>query len=99
MSSYIQVVSFIVSFFFGIVFYLLTRFNRFMLSNKNNVIKFLVTLVFIIDIVILYIYLMYKINFGVIHPYFVSLVVIGFILMSLLFEKCKDYVKKLKFFK
>ena len=94
MSSYIQIISFVVSFFYGIFFYLLTRFNRFMLSNKNNVIKFLVTLVFIIDIVILYIYLMYKINFGDIHPYFVSFVVIGFIIMSVLFEKCKDYVKK-----
>ena len=70
-----------------------------MLSNKNNVIKFLVTLVFIIDIVILYIYLMYKINFGDIHPYFVSFVVIGFIIMSVLFEKCKDYVKKIKILK
>lgn len=96
MSSYIQVISFIASFFYGIFFYFLTRFNRFMLSNKNNFIKFLVTLVFIIDIVILYIYLMYRINFGMIHPYFASFVVIGFIFMSILFEKCKNCVKKIK---
>ena len=68
MNSYVQVISFLVSFIYGIAFYLFARFNKFMLSNKNNVIKLLVTLVFVIDMVILYIYLMYKINFGIIHP-------------------------------
>ena len=52
MNSYVQVLSFLVSFIYGIVFYLFARFNKFILSNKNNVIKLLVTLVFVIDIFI-----------------------------------------------
>ena len=45
MNSYVQVISFLVSFIYGIVFYLFARFNKVMLSNKDNVIKFLITLV------------------------------------------------------
>lgn len=77
MNSYIQVISFLISFIYGIIFYLFTRFNKYMLINKNNVIKLLVTLVFVIDMVILYIYIMYKVNFGMIHPYFVAVVLFG----------------------
>lgn len=97
MNSYVQVISFLVSFIYGIAFYLFARFNKFMLSNKNNVIKLLVTLVFVIDMVILYIYLMYKINFGIIHPYFVLVVILGFFFMLKTYEKCKKYVKMIKF--
>lgn len=97
MNSYVQVISFLVSFIYGIAFYLFARFNKFMLSNKNNVIKLLVTLVFVIDMVILYIYLMYKINFGIIHPYFVLVVILGFFFMLKIYEKCKKYVKMIKF--
>ena len=74
MNSYVQVLSFVVSFIYGLVFYLLSYANKIMINNKNNVIKLLITLVFVIDMVILYIYIMYKINFGMIHPYFVDVV-------------------------
>lgn len=94
MNSYVQVISFLVSFIYGIVFYLFARFNKAMLSNKNNVIKFLITLVFILDMVILYIYMMYKINFGLIHPYFVIVVLIGYVVMMLLYRKCINFFKR-----
>lgn len=99
MNVNIQLLSFFVSFLYGLGFYLFTRFNKFMLSNKNNVVKFLVTFVFIIDVVILYIYFMYKINFGSIHPYFVLFVVLGFFVMAKYYNKCKECVKKIKIFK
>ena len=94
MNSYIQVISFLISFIYGVIFYLFTRFNKFMLSNKNNVIKLLVTLVFVIDMVILYIYIMYKVNFGMIHPYFVAVFLIGYVVMMFLYDKCILFIKK-----
>lgn len=100
MNSYVQVLSFVVSFIYGLVFYLLSYANKIMINNKNNVIKLLITLVFVIDMVILYIYIMYKINFGMIHPYFVAVVFIGYIVMMLTFDKCilcfKNILKNLK---
>lgn len=95
MSSTVQLISFLVSFIYGIVFYLLARFNKYILSNKGNILKFIVTLVFIIDIVLLYSYIMYYINNGDIHIYFVSFVLLGYILISYFYKKiCKLIVKK-----
>ena len=85
MNSYIQLVSLVVSFIYGFVFYILSRVNKYILSNKNNVIKLLVTIVFVIDMVFIYIFIMYKINFGVMHPYFIILLILGFVLSI----KCK----------
>ncbi len=100
MNSYIQLFSFLASFLYGMIFYLLSRFNCFILEKKNNISKFLVTLVFIIDIVILYVYMMYKINNGYFHIYFVILVILGFILMNKYYKIFKDicirYVNKFK---
>ena len=66
-----------------------------MLSNKNNVIKFFVSLVFVIDMVILYIYIMYEINYGMIHPYFVAVVFLGYIVMRFMYDKGVSLLKKL----
>ena len=95
MNSYVQVLSFVVSFINGLVFYLLSYANKVMISNKNNVVKLLITLVFVIDVVILYIYIMYKINYGMIHPYFVAVVFLGYVVMMFLYDKCVSLLKKL----
>ncbi len=94
MDSYIQVISFLLSFMYGILFYLLTRFNNYILENKHKFFGFLVTLVFIVDIVILYVYLMYKINSGNFHIYFSIVVVLGFISMHKFYDRLKVFCKK-----
>lgn len=100
MTSEIQVISFIVSFIYGIFFYLLARFNKFILSNRKDLFKLVITVIFVIDIVILYIYIMFKVNNGIIHPYFVAIIIIGYYLMARYYERlinlCKICVKKLK---
>lgn len=85
MNSYIQVISLLISFGYGIIFYILSRFNKYIVFNKNNFIKMLVTLVFVIDMVIIYLLIMYKINYGNIHPYFIIVLILGFVLSI----KCK----------
>ena len=99
MNSYIQLISFFVSFIYGIFFYLLTRFNRYILVNKGWFLKFFITMIFIIDIVILYIYILYKINHGYFHLYFLITVIIGYLITYVFYLKikniCKIYVKKI----
>lgn len=85
MNSYVQVISLLVSFIYGIVFYILSKFNKYIVSNKNNIVKLLVTTVYVVDMVIIYIFIMYKINFGNIHPYFIISLIFGFVLSI----KCK----------
>ena len=98
MDSYIQVISLVVSFIYGVLFSLLTKFNYFIIENRKVVFKFVVTLVFIVDVVILYIYLMYKINNGYFHIYFIIVVILGYSVMLKLQNKlkiiCKKIVKK-----
>ena len=91
MNSLVQVVSFLVSFVYGIVIYLLSRFNKYILINKKTFFKLIITLVFIIDMVILYIYILYRINHGYFHIYVVT---------NVFYKKikkiCKMFVKKKK---
>lgn len=100
MDSYIQVLSFSFSLLYGILFYLLTKVNYYILNERKKLMQFVVTLVFIVDIVILYVYLMYRINNGNFHIYFIIFVILGFILMNILYDKlkllCKNYVNKIK---
>ena len=99
MTSYIQIISFLISFIYGIFFYLLSRFNKYILDNKKKLITLIITTIFIIDIVILYIYIIYKINHGYFHIYFLITVIIGFSLTNIYYYKlkniCKIYVKKI----
>lgn len=100
MSSYIQLVSLAFSFLYGAFFYLLARFNKYILINKNVFIKFIISFVFVIDAVILYIYLMFKINNGYFHGYFLFMILLGFATIYKLYyvieNWCKINVKKLK---
>ncbi len=100
MSSNIQLISFAFSFFYGMFFCLTSKVNESLINNKKVLVKLLVTLVFIIDIVILYIYLMYKINNGIFHIYFILSLIIGYVILYLNFNKllfwCKKCVNDLK---
>lgn len=93
MSGLVQIISLGISFFYGIFFYLANKVNELMIDKKNYFIKVLVTLVFIIDVVILYIYIMYKVNNGNIHPYFIALVIIGYVVMNINYKYLKKYIK------
>lgn len=96
MNSYVQLISFVVSFFMGGLFYLLARFNRYLLNNKNIFFQLLITFIFVIDFVIMYVYVMFKINKGIIHPYFLIALFISFLLTNKFYSKikkrCKIYV-------
>lgn len=93
MDSTVQLFSFLTSFLYGALFYLLARFNKFILKNHKEIFKLFINIVFVIDMVILYIYIMFKINKGVIHIYFIIALILGFILMMSYFDKIKQFCK------
>ena len=100
MNSYIQIISFVLSFLYGIFFYIFSTINENILVKKSNFFKLFITLIFIIDIVILYIFLLYKVNNGIFHIYFIVTVILGYLFMafnkSKLYLLCKKCVNKLK---
>ncbi len=100
MNYKIQIISLIFSFFFGIFFYFTSLFNYKFIKKHSIFLKYLVTIVYILDIALLYILFMYKINYGVIHIYFLFMLFLGFLVGCVYSKKlrklCKVIGNKLK---
>ncbi len=96
----IQLISLIFSFFYGIFFYITGYFNYNLLKKSNLVLQYIISFFYALDVALLYILLMYKINYGVIHIYFVGILVIGYIFgivnVKKLRKKCQVIKAKLK---
>ncbi len=100
MNYKIQLISFVFSFLFGLFFYFTSLLNYKLIKKHSAVLKYIITTIYIIDISLIYILLMYKINYGVIHIYFILLLFCGFLVGWLYSKKlrkiCKVIAKKLK---
>ncbi len=100
MNYKIQLLSFLVSFLFGIFFYFTSLLNHKMIAKQNSILKYATTLLYIVVISLLYVLLMYKVNYGVIHIYFLIVLFLGFYCGWLYCQKfkkfCKVKKKKLK---
>ena len=90
MDSGIQLISLSISFLYGIIFYYLSIINFKVINILKNIIKNIITIIYVFDISIIYVILVYKINNGHFHIYFILMVILGYILGNYL---SKIYVK------
>jgi len=98
MNSNVQIISIISSFIFGTFFSLLTYINFKLIKNYKKIIQNILSCIFVLDMIIIYIILMYKINNGYFHIYFIVTVFIGFFVGLLLLKKYISKINvKLKF--
>lgn len=91
-----QIKSIIISFVLGLFYSLLFNIFHFLLYSNNKVIKITFTIVFNMSLMILFFYVMYLINYADIHPYFVFLLVAGFILGNIKTKNVRINAKKRK---
>jgi len=94
MEETLQLLSFLVSFLFGFFFHILTQFHFKVSEQYPILLKYLSTFLFILDIVLFYILILYYLNGGVLHTYFLFFVFFGFFLYGSL-RKCvklKDFL-------
>ena len=100
MDSFLQIKTLMFSFFFGMLFYYLAKYNLYLTKNMKIVSKYFITFIFIIDSALLYMYLLFKINHGIYHIYFFLMFALGFWIICLLNKKivklCKQLRKKFK---
>ncbi len=89
MSAGIQLFTFFVSFLYGVLFSFLTRWHFHVLLPNSIIMKYLSTILFMIDVVLGYVIIMYHINQGIIHIYFLIFVFLGFILENILHKYVK----------
>ena len=95
MTSNLQLISFLVLFFYGVFFYLLTILNFRLLKDVKVYIEHLLTFVYVLDMTIIYILIFYHLNKGYFHIYFILMVFVGFFVMMFLHHK---YGKRVKMF-
>lgn len=94
----IQILSLIYSFGYGVFFYFLSILNDKILI-KNRVLSVVLLLLFVFINALLYITILYKINFGIFHIYFLIMLALGyyfvFFLKKLLIKNIKwDKLKR-----
>ncbi len=97
MNNIIQLISIFISFFYGIIFYLLTNLLFYLIEKNKRIVKHLITFIYVIDMAIIYMIILYNINKGYFHIYFIFMVFLGFIIGSFLYRKylSKIHVKQL----
>ena len=76
----IQIQSIVFSFVFGLFLSLIYNLFYFFLYNNFLILKILSNIIYSISMSLLYFNINYLINSGIIHPYFIFLIIIGFIL-------------------
>lgn len=87
MSGIIQFICLLFSFFFGFFLYSFFRFN-YKLFRKKKLFVFIFgeSLVVLLSSLV-YVYFLYRINYGVLHIYFVMMILFGYFVHSV--KKCK----------
>ena len=97
MNSKMQLLSFLVSFLYGIIFSFLTIFNFKIIENYKVYLKHILTFIYVLDMTFIYIIILYNLNKGYFHIYFILTVILGFLIGLYLKKKifCKINVKHL----
>ena len=90
----IQIQSIFFSFVYGMFSSLLFNVLHKALYSCNRIIRLISNFIFILFIFSLYFYLLYLINCGVVHIYFVILFILGFIIGNYKTKKIRFVLKK-----
>lgn len=90
----IQIISLLFSFVFGVFFSICTNLNYRFLFSKNKVFKIIITIIFVLDLSLLYFLMIRKINQGVIHGYFLLAIALGFFLGFINLSKYLNFMKQ-----
>jgi len=83
----IQINSLLFSLLFGFVFSILLRVNYKYIYDGALILKIFTNLLFVIDNVLIYFIGLKKINDGVVHNYFLLMILVGFFIMELIIKK------------
>lgn len=83
----IQLLTFLFSFIYGIFYYISSFCNKKIINGKKISFQIVVTTIFVLNNVLVYSIILYKINQGVFHIYFIIVLVIGYLLGTTLHKK------------
>ena len=87
MNSSLQLLSFFISFIFGIIFCFITMLNFKLIEKLKKYIQHIITFIYVIDVTIIYIIIMYHLNKGYFHIYFIMMVFVGYLVGVIIYKK------------
>lgn len=93
MDAKTQIIVLLFSYFYGFFFFYLSYLNKKIIDKKNKIYRSLITILFMYNIVLIYIIITYKINNGKFHPYFFIMIILGFYSSFKLTKKMLKNVK------
>lgn len=102
MNAKIQILSLGISFIYGIIFFYLSKLNNSIIKDKKRLYRSIITILYMCNIVLLYIIIIFKINNGKFHIYFFFMIILGFIIglniqkRMLKNVKFRSFIDKLK---
>ena len=73
-----------INFIYGFFVFIAVIINYFFIKNETILVKVLLTSLFFIDLTIIYLIIIYKINFGIFHLYYLLAFGAGFYLAYLI---------------
>ena len=83
----IQIYSFLVSFIYGIIFYLLLELNSKMIYSSHLFVKIISSFLFVMFNCLLYFIILMYVNNGYIHIYFFFCLLLGYFVCKVLYKK------------
>ncbi|MBR4230768.1 MAG: hypothetical protein IKR74_01250 [Bacilli bacterium] len=90
-----QITALCFNFIYGFTIYYAVIINYLFIKNEVLIVKLLITSLFLIDFTIIYLMIIYKLNYGMFHIYYLIAFVLGYIL-SLKIKKSVKLVKTKK---
>ena len=90
-----QITALCFNFIYGFIIYYAVIINYLFIKNEVLIVKLLITSLFLIDFTIIYLMIIYKLNYGMFHIYYLIAFVLGYIL-SLKIKKSVKLVKTKK---
>lgn len=81
-----QIITIIFSFIYGIIFYILLEINCKYIYYGNKIYRIIITFLFVICNTLLYFIILKKINYGIVHIYFLLCILTGYILSNFVYK-------------
>ncbi len=102
MTAQIQLLALGISYLFGFLVFYLYKINYSIIKGKKRFYQSLITILFMYNVVLIYIIVIYNINHGIFHLYFFIMIALGFYTNIVLTKKmlnnvkCRLFIEKVK---
>ena len=83
----VQILSLVVSFFYGIIFYILLEITSKFLYSSSIIVQIFFSFLFVLFNSLIYFLILLKINNGYIHIYFLLCLIFGYFLCKVIFKR------------